>query len=106
LSSSPSAISTAGFLLGKGSVGTLGELSPTPPPWLYAETACVGLGIPFEQRHRVVGIEGSGAGIAAVRLAGFAAIGLSGGNVLESGTRALCEEYFESFEQITECLFG
>jgi beta-phosphoglucomutase-like phosphatase (HAD superfamily) len=100
------AIITAGFPLRKGSVGTLGELSPKPHPWLYAETSCVGLGIPFQQRHRVVGIEDSGAGIAAVRLAGFAAIGLAGGNILESGTRALCEAYFESFEQITTYLFG
>ncbi len=44
-------IITAGQALRKGQTGTLGELEPKPHPWLYAETARVGLGIPFEQRH-------------------------------------------------------
>ena len=75
------AIITAGFPLRKGEVGTLGELSPKPHPWLYAETCRVGLGIPFEERHHVVGIEDSGAGVCSIRLAGFAAIGMAGGNI-------------------------
>ena len=57
------AIITAGFPLRRGEVGTLGELSPKPHPWLYAEAARVGLGIPFEERESVVGIEDSGAGV-------------------------------------------
>ncbi len=44
------AIITAGFPLRKGEAGTLGELSPKPHPWLYAETARVGLGLSFEDR--------------------------------------------------------
>ena len=40
------AIITAGFPLRAGEVGTLGELSPKPHPWLYAEVARVGLGNP------------------------------------------------------------
>ena len=51
------AIITAGFPLRKGEAGTLGELSPKPHPWLYAEAARVGLGIPFEARNSVLGIE-------------------------------------------------
>jgi beta-phosphoglucomutase-like phosphatase (HAD superfamily) len=94
------AIITAGFPLRKGSPGTLGELSPKPHPWLYAETARVGLGIDFADRHSVVGIEDSGAGICSLRLAGFAAIGISGGNIDESGTRDLCNGYFHSFQEI------
>jgi beta-phosphoglucomutase len=94
------AIITAGFPLRKGSAGTLGELSPKPHPWLYAETARVGLGIDFADRHSVVGIEDSGAGICSLRLAGFAALGLAGGNIEESGTRELCQGYFQSFEEI------
>ncbi len=42
------AIITAGAPLRHGETGTLGELSPKPHPWLYAETARVGLGMPFE----------------------------------------------------------
>lgn len=84
------AIVTAGFPLGSGEPGTLGELSPKPHPWLYAEALRVGLGLPMEQRHRVVGLEDSGAGVCAVRLAGVTPIGLAGGNIEESGTRFLC----------------
>ncbi len=98
------AIITAGFPLREGEPGTLGELSPKPHPWLYAETCRVGLGIPFEERNRVVGIEDSGAGVCAIRLAGFPTIGLSGGNILQSGTRALCDFYCDSFDEILAVL--
>ena len=98
------AIITAGFPLRHGEVGTLGELSPKPHPWLYAEAARVGLGIPFEARNSVVAVEDSGAGICAIRLAGFPAIGLSGGNIVESGTRALCQAYCDSLAQALEVI--
>jgi beta-phosphoglucomutase-like phosphatase (HAD superfamily) len=94
------AIITAGFAIRKGEVGTLGELSPKPHPWLYAETCRVGLGIPFEDRHHVLGIEDSGAGICAIRLAGFTAFGVTGGNIEHSGARALCQGYFSSFDEV------
>jgi beta-phosphoglucomutase-like phosphatase (HAD superfamily) len=96
---------TAGYALGRQRVGTLGELCPKPHPWLYAETARVGLGIPFEQRSHVVGIEDSGAGVCSIRLAGFAAIGLAGGNIVQSGTKSMCSHYCETFDQIRETLF-
>jgi beta-phosphoglucomutase-like phosphatase (HAD superfamily) len=54
----------------------------------------------FEERHSVVGIEDSGAGICSIRLAGITAIGISGGNILESGTRFLCDHYCQNFEEI------
>ena len=94
------AIITAGFPLRRGEVGTLGELSPKPHPWLYAEAARVGLGIPFEARNSVVGIEDSGAGVCAIRLAGFPTIGMAGGNIVESGTRALCDFFLETFDDV------
>ena len=98
------AIITAGFALRKGEAGTLGELSPKPHPWLYAETARVGLGIPFEDRNRIVGIEDSGAGVCSIRLAGFPVIGFAGGNILDSGTRGLCEHYCETFDRILDII--
>ncbi|HSJ56966.1 MAG TPA: HAD hydrolase-like protein [Anaerolineae bacterium] len=95
---------TAGFPLRKGEVGTLGELEPKPHPWLYAEVGRVGLGIPFGERNRVVGIEDSGAGVCSIRLAGYPTIGIGGGNIVESGTRALCDYYCETFAEILEIL--
>lgn len=94
------AIITAGHAIRHGKPGTLGELSPKPHPWLYAEAARVGLGIPFEERHSVVGIEDSGAGVLSILLAGFAPLGISGGNIVESGTQSLCTHYDDNFEQI------
>jgi beta-phosphoglucomutase-like phosphatase (HAD superfamily) len=60
------------------------------------------LGIPFDQRAHVVGIEDSGAGVCSIRLAGFAVIGLSGGNIAESGTKALCTHYCGSLLEALE----
>jgi len=94
------AIITAGFPLGPGEVGTLGELSPKPHPWLYAETARVGLGIDFADRHQVIGIEDSGAGVCSVHLAGFAAIGIGGGNIESAGTLPLCHRFCRTFDEI------
>jgi beta-phosphoglucomutase len=81
------AIISAGTPLGKGQCGTLGELAPKPHPWLYAETVRVGLGIPPERYDRVIGMEDSGAGVVSIRLAGLAAIGVSGGNLAQAGVR-------------------
>jgi beta-phosphoglucomutase len=98
------AIISAGFAIRKGQAGTLGELTPKPHPWLYAEACRVGLGIPFEQRNTVIGIEDSGAGICSVRLAGYPAIGYDGGNIEASGTRPLCTYFCRSFEDILDII--
>ena len=98
------AIITAGHAIRKGEPGTLGELSPKPHPWLYAETARVGLGIPFEARNQVIGIEDSSAGVVSIRLAGFAAFGLGGGNIEDSGVRPLCHTYCNNFEEILKAI--
>ena len=94
------AIITAGFVPRPGQPGTLGELTPKPHPWLYAEACRIGLGIPFEERGHVVGLEDSGAGVCAVRLAGFTTIGMAGGNIDASGTAALCSYRCDSFEEV------
>jgi beta-phosphoglucomutase-like phosphatase (HAD superfamily) len=94
------AIVTAGFPLRHGEAGTLGELSPKPHPWLYAEASRVGLGLPFTERHHVLGIEDSGAGVCAIRLAGFPAIGMEGGNIRDSGTTRLCQHMCTDFSEV------
>lgn len=96
------AIITAGYPLRAGRAGTLGELSPKPHPWLYAEVARVGLGIPFEHRHHVIGIEDSAAGVCSVRLAGFCCIGVGGGNIIQGGVQPLCWRYVESLTELLE----
>lgn len=83
------AIVTAGFSIKKGQAGTLGELSPKPHPWLYAETARIGLGVSPEQRGKVTGLEDSAAGVLSIRLAGFSAIGIDGGNIQQGGAGSL-----------------
>lgn len=93
-------IITAGQSLGKGSVGTLGELEAKPHPWLYAETARVGLGIPFEKRHKVIGVEDSSAGVVSIKLSGFSCIGISGGNIKSAGIEDLCDYNVNSLMDI------
>lgn len=97
-------IITAGTSLGKGRTGTLGELEVKPHPWLYAETANVGLGISFEDRRHVIGIEDSGAGVSSIRLAGYYTVGIGGGNIKESGTMGMCNAYCETFEEILKLI--
>jgi beta-phosphoglucomutase-like phosphatase (HAD superfamily) len=94
------AIITAGFALRNGAAGTLGELSPKPHPWLYAETFRVGLGMDFTRRGRAIGIEDSGAGVCSIRLAGLEPWGIGGGNIESSGTRGLCRHYAMDFEAL------
>ena len=99
-------IITAGFPLRAGSVGTLGELCPKPHPWLSAETCRVGLGVGFEDRNQVVGIEDSGAGVCSIRLAGFTTLGVGSGNIADSGTSALCECVYDRFDDILTYIKG
>lgn len=97
-------IITAGFRLHKGEFGTLGEITSKPHPWLYAEAGFVGLSIPFQERHSVIGIDDTGAGICSIRLAGFNAIGMSWGNIEGSGNKALCNHYCDCFEQVLDII--
>jgi beta-phosphoglucomutase-like phosphatase (HAD superfamily) len=94
------AIITAGHALRRGQTGTLGELSPKPHPWLYAESFRVGLGMPYADRSSAIGIEDSGAGVVSIRLAGIQPWGIAGGNIDPSGTRGLCSCYVDNFENL------
>lgn len=100
------AIISAGEALVKGRAGTLGELTPKPHPWLYAETARVGLGIEPAKRFRTIGIEDSSAGVVSVRLAGFACIGLAGGNIAKSGVRPLVSYPAKSLMESLPIILG
>ena len=66
----------------------------------------VGLGIPFEDRAHVLGLEDSGAGVCALRLAGVTPVGMAGGNIEQSGTRALCARVCGSFDDVLRMIDG
>ena len=100
------AIITAGQALRKGQTGTLGELAPKPHPWLYAETARIGLEMASEKRNRVIGLEDSSAGILSIRLAGFAALGIEGGNIRQSGMMPLLSGYCSNLEEALPVILG
>lgn len=97
-------IITAGQALRKGQTGTLGELAPKPHPWLYAETARVGLGIPFERRHKIIGIEDSSAGVISIKLAGFSCVGIRGGNIAQSGVEELCDYKINKLSEMLDII--
>ncbi len=97
-------IITAGQALRAGQTGTLGELAPKPHPWLYAETARVGLGIPFERRHHVIGLEDSSAGVVSIKLAGFSCVGISGGNIDGAGVGDMCDYRIDNLMQMLDII--
>lgn len=98
------AIITAGVSVAGKEPGTLGELQAKPHPWLYAEAARVGLGIDPARRAHVVGLEDSGAGVCSIRLAGFACVGVAGGNISASGTAGLLHTLADGLPQALETI--
>jgi beta-phosphoglucomutase-like phosphatase (HAD superfamily) len=100
------AIITAGQTMRKGQTGTMGELAPKPHPWLYAETARIGIEMAVEQSDRIVGLEDSSAGVLSIRLAGFTALGISGGNIERSGIMPLLSGYYDSLADTLPYILG
>lgn len=100
------AVITAGTTFKKGQTGTIGELAPKPHPWLYSETAKVGLGVTEEDKCRVLGFEDSSAGIMSIRLAGFSAVGIKGGNIHASGMDSLCMTQYENLCDALPLILG
>jgi len=97
-------IITAGFALKKGQCGTLGELAPKPHPWLYSETAKIGLGLTDDNKNAILGVEDSSAGIISIRLAGYTAIGLTDGNIQKSGVQSLCNKEIDKLEELLKII--
>jgi beta-phosphoglucomutase len=100
------AIITAGTAIRPGQTGTLGELSPKPHPWLYSETAKVGLGISADQRDRVIGLEDSSAGVISLRLAGHCVIGIEEGNIRKGKVDSLCLNLYRNLEDALPVILG
>lgn len=98
------AIVSAGVAIRPGQVGTLGELQTKPHPWPYAEAARVGLGIEPQRRGHCFGIEDSAAGVCSIRLAGFAAVGISHGNIARAGVAPLVHCMKDDLLEVLELL--
>lgn len=99
------AVITAGTTYAKGSQsGTLGELCAKPHPWLYAETARVGLKMTGGDKS-VIGIEDSAAGALSVALAGYPVIGMDHGNIHDGGLDGLlCRKCFDLMDLLDDIL--
>lgn len=95
-------IITAGTPLKAHHIGTLGELTAKPHPWLYLETALIGLNISINERSHILGIEDSGAGICALRAAGIPSIGLKHGNIKQSGLSSFCVDMCDNLQEVKE----
>ncbi|NBC81796.1 MAG: HAD hydrolase-like protein [Bacteroidetes bacterium] len=98
------AIITAGSRIIKGNPGTMGELCAKPHPWLYAEAAKVGLGLGKEDDRHVIGIEDSAAGVLSIRLAGYQALGIEGGNIMKSEMSSLLLKSCVDLNSVTEVI--
>lgn len=98
-------IITAGYPLLEHRFGTLGELVAKPHPWLYLETALIGLGISMKDREHIIGFEDSGSGVCALRLAGIPAVGSKNGNIESSGYKCLCEYMYDSLKDVYDLFF-
>ncbi len=96
------AIITGGRRKDVGDYGTLGEIVSKPHPWLYTETAYMGLKI--KNPENVIGIEDSSAGALALRLAGFPVIGLECGNITNSGLDSICMAKVEKLVDILDLI--
>lgn len=99
-------IITAGFSSRGHKVSTLGALASKPHPWLYAEAARIGLGFETEKRAQIIGIEDTAAGVIALKLAGFPAIGMKKGNIGLSGVRPLLHAECEFLPELLPLLLG
>ena len=62
------------------------------------------LGIPFERRHRVIGLEDSSAGVVSIKLAGFSCVGISGGNIEAAGVGDMCDYKIDDLMQMLDII--
>lgn len=91
------AIITGGKRKIAGQYGSLGELSVKPHPWVYAE---IGISLAGGERERVVTLEDSSSGVLSSRLAGYGVLGLSDGNIAQSGMESFCLKMVDSLSDV------
>ena len=95
------AVITGGKQKLAGQYGTIGELAAKPHPWIYAE---IGTALAGDERERVIALEDSSSGVISARTAGYAVIGLKDGNLLPSGTNALCHCMADGFADVLKAI--
>jgi len=91
------AVITGGKRKIAGVYGTLGELSVKPHPWVYAE---IGMALAGENKKNVITLEDSSSGVLSSRLAGYPVIGLSDGNIIQSGMESFCVNLTASLKEV------
>ena len=91
------AVITGGKRKIAGVYGTLGELSVKPHPWVYSE---IGMALAGENKKNVITLEDSSSGVLSSRLAGYPVIGLSDGNIIQSGMESFCVNLTASLEEV------
>lgn len=97
------AIITGGRRKIQGQYGTLGELSSKPHPWIYSE---IGFMLGGNEKSKIVALEDSSSGVIAARLAGYATIGLSDGNIFKSNLQSFCLETTDSLARVEKIITG
>ena len=95
------AIITGGKRKIAGQYGTLGELSVKPHPWVYAE---IGMSLAGDEKHKVVTLEDSSSGVLSSRLAGYGVLGLSDGNITQSGMQSFCLKMVDDLESVYKAI--
>lgn len=89
------AIITGGRRKESGVYGTSGELCCKPHPWPYVE---IGESLAGDDKRGVIVLEDSAAGVLSARIAGYAVLGFSDGNIVKSGVSFLCERMIDTFD--------
>ncbi len=97
------AIITGGKRKIAGDYGTLGELSVKPHPWVYAE---IGMALAGENKQNVITLEDSSSGVLSSRLAGYGVIGLSDGNIIQSGLESFCVKMTDRLDEVLKTILG
>lgn len=94
------AIITGGKRKIAGQYGSLGELSVKPHPWVYAE---IGLSL-GKNKEKIITLEDSSSGVLSSRLAGYGVLGLSDGNIKQSGVESFCEKMVDTLEDVYKAI--
>ena len=94
---------SAGWRVGKGQAGTMGDAVAKPWPNLYFEAAKA-LGFETAEAGRFVIVGDTASDVGSARTMGVAIIGVGGGNIEEAGVRRLCWKLADDLHEVRQVL--